>query len=860
MSQPFKKFITGLFVCCVIAMLWSYQAGYSFSIDWEVTTTGEVIEFPAWTLQTDLTTHEIKGEKYLLSENYSGSEIQRDLMSDQILLGLMWLGLCVVMIASTYLKRYAFFIAAALFALFLNRLNLFEVGLFGIQNRMIILIPFALLISPLVIFHEYKKSTPFLVRLGIMIALSSIILFGVDQVELFTDHLIAHSLFGFTVCGLIFLFIISEEIIFSILYVVTSGKGGEKNHMHFVILSLIYLGNLILYYLNKSGIFENSFFFFDPFILLAISCLVSVWSLKNKSGFLSKHLDNQTLLTLTLSLGVITLLFLTHQMIRGNDAVYQAFHYFILYFHIGFGTLFFFYIIGNFIDPMIKGLEVHKIAYKERNFPYASARLGGLFAVLAFYFLASQEPYNLLRSGYYNYLAQKSRTEKNILLAREYTLQASYLGYNTHMANYNLGWHELGKGAEYSAKTYFHSAAQRFPSPYAWVNYGNLDIEVNPNKVQAIYEEGLRKHRSGEMMNNLGVVHMQKENYDLALRYFQEATPSNQWNDAPLVNKWNVFKRLELVDSSAINQDYNEGNFGVKGNVLTTQTNQIALDFKFDGIEHAEHLHRQAYLLNASFLFAHDSVEHLARKELKNSADATYNTRLRKALAIHLYNKGEVNEAFMMLDFLQANSHQYYKGVYFDALGKLALDQQAYQLSMELFDKAIEVKHTESIFGKMEAMARMGRKDAIPDILLKRLKRNPELTDRANQILSKLENYTIPEPLLQPVPELKSMNDSALVELGRLNAFHEEQVLAVVDELNERGASGAYELLVDATEINPNSTRLLKKYALFALDWNLTEYADHAMEKLAELLPPEELVMFTQTYERKKQELKESEW
>ncbi|WP_424963156.1 tetratricopeptide repeat protein [Ekhidna sp.] len=860
MSVSLKKIITGLFVCCVIAMLWSYQAGYSLSIDWEVTTTGEVIEFPAWTLETDLMTYEIKGEKYLLSENYSGSEIKRDITSDQALMGIMWMGLCLAMAASTYLKRYAFFVAAALFALFLNRLNLFEVGLFGIHSRMVILLPFTLLITPLVIFHEYKKSTPFIARIGIMIALSVVIFFGVNQMELFTDHLIAHSLFGYTVCGLIFLFIISEEIIFGILYVVTSGKGGKSNHLHFVILSLIYLGNLILYYLNKSGLFENSFFFFDPFILLAISSLVALWSIRKKSGFLSKHVDNQTLLSLTLSLGIITFLFLTHQMIRGNDAVYQAFHYFILYFHIGFGTLFFFYIIGNFVDPLIKGFEVHKIAYKERNFPYTSARLGGIFAVLAFYFLANQEPYNLLKSGYYNYLAQKSKTEENILLAREYTLQASYLGYNTHMANYNLGWYELDRGAEFPAKTYFHSATQRYPSPYAWVNYGNLDLEVNPNKVQAIYEEALRKHGSGEMRNNLGIAHMQKENYEQALKYFQEASPSNKWNDAPLVNKWNIFKRLELVDSSAIDQDYEEGNFGVRSNVLTTQTDQTSLDFQYEGINQAEHLHRQAYLLNASFLFDHDSVEQLARKELKSASDGTYNSRLRKALAIHLYNKGKVNEAFMILDFLQANAHQYYKGEYLDALGKLALDQQAYQLSMEFFDQAIEVKHTESIFGKMEVMARMGRKDEIPTILLQRLKRNPELTDRANQVLSKLESYEAPAPQKQAISELKSMSDSTIIALGRMNAFHEAQVLAVVEELKNRGASGAYELLVDATEINPYSVPLLKAYALFALDWNLIEYADHAVEKLSKLLSYDEFIAFSRSYEKKKQELEEAEW
>lgn len=841
-------------------MLWSYQSGYDSSINWEVTTTGEIIEFPAWTLETNLITHEIMGEKYLLKENYSGSEINRNLTIDKAFLGLMWVGLCMVLVASTYLKRYAFFIVVALFALFLNRLNLFEVGLFGVDSKMIILIPFVALISPLVIFHEYKKSTSFSIRLITLMILSGILLFGIKNPTLFTDHLIAHSLFGFAIFSLIFLFIVSEEVVFSILYVVTNGKGGKSNHLHFLVLSLIYLGNLVLYYLNKSGLYENSFFFFDPFILLAITCIISLWSIRHKAGFLSKYLHADTLYLIMVSLGIVTLSFLSYHMIRGNDAVYQAFHYFILYFHIGFGALFFLYIIGNFIDPLIKGFEVHKIAYKERNFPYASARLGGLFAVLAFYFLSGQEPYNLLKSGYYNYLAEEAKTEGNPLLAKEYTLQASYLGYNTHYANYSLGLLELEKGAEYPAKTYFYSATQRYPSDYALVNYGNLDAEINPNKVQAIYEEALRDISSSEIENNLGIIHLDKGEVEKSLEYFEGADPSGEWNNAPLINKWNVLKKMDAVDSVSVLKNYADGNFGVKSNILTTQTKETQLQFAYDQLLNAGALHRQAYLMNASYLFAHDSLEAFARRELEASSDAAFNKRLRMALALHLYDKGRINDAFLTLDYLQANAHQYYKGKYLDALGKLAIDQNAYQLAIDFFDQAIVMKHPSSIFGKMEAMARLGKKEQIPEELLKSLKKNPELTTRANLILSNLDSYDAPSIPKKTVPLLDTLKHPELVALGRRNAFHEDQVIAVVDELKQREASGGYELLVDATEINPYSVKLLKKYSLIALDWNLNDYADQTLEKLKALISEEEFEHFEKSYKQKKEQLEQTEW
>ena len=455
-----------------------------------------------------------------------------------------------------------------------------------------------------------------------------------------------------------------------------------------------------------------------------------------------------------------------------------------------------------------------------------------------------RRPYNLLKAGYYVYLAQEAKTEGNTLLAKEYTLQAGYLGYNTHYANYSLGWEEMKKGADYPAKTYFYNAIQRFPSPYTLVNYGNLDAEINTNKVQAIYKESLRKEISGEVENNLGVLQMQKGELERALGYFEKADPLNEWNNAPLVNKWNVFKKIEMIDSSAISSDYANGNFGVKSNILTTQISETNLTFEYNGIEIAGYLHRHAYLLNSSYLFTHDSIESLVRKEVEKSTDGTHNSRLKKALAIHLYNKGEVSEAFMMLDHLQANAHQYYKSEYLDALGKLAMDQQAYRLALEFFDQALDVKHTKSIFSRLEVLARMGKKNKIPDELLKILRKNPELTEVSNIFLEKLEDYQIPTLKDRAIPSMSSLSENELIALGRMNVFHVSQVIAVVDELKRRDASGGYELLVDATDINPYSTELLKKYTLVALDWNLIEYAKQTLDRLKKLLSEEDYKSF----------------
>lgn len=836
-------------------MLWNYQAMYDLSIDWEVITTAEAIEFPALTIEGGLLDHEITAEKYLLEERYSGTKIKRSLVHDQLYLGIIWLGVCFFLAASTYFNRYLFFTVVAATALMMNRFNLFEVGLFGIHSKMIMLLPFLAMAGPMIYFHEFNQKVSFRTRSIILIASSAILCFGISDDLIFTNHLLAHSVFCFGICILVFLVFISEEIIFALLYVVSSSKG-KSNHIHFIILSLVYLGNLVLYYLNKSGLYDNSFFFFDPYLLFTVSCLVAAWSLKYKTVY-QFYIPQKLLIIVFASLGIISMGFLSLSMNRGIDAIHQSFHYFILYFHIGFGFFFFFYILSNFLDPLVKGLQIWKIAYKERNFPYVTSKLGGIVCIAAFYFLSSQEPYNLLRSGYYNYLGEAEKTVGDDLLAKEYWIQATFLGYNTHYPNYKLGWEEWDRNKDFQAKTNFFKAASRFPSPYAWVNYGNLELDMNPSKVQAVYEEALRTMESPEMKNNLGLIHLGKGNLMRALSYFEMINPSDEWNDAPRINEWNVYSRLDSVPT-ALNKDFLTDNCGVKANILFG-LDSTSFTFSMSNLREAIPIHRQAYLLNSAFLFNHDSISSLLRREIEGALLSSTSNRLSKALALHLYKKGEVNAAFRILDNLQAAAPRYAKGEFLDILGKLALDQNAYTIALEYFTKAVQDRFEAGRVSRLEVFAALGNKESFQSDLLKIVERDPGLTSYANELIERFDNYSIRQKEY-PVFEIEAHSDTSLYLLGLQNAFNEELVLDIVDELKRRNAKGAYDILIESIEVNKSSPALLKAYIISALDWGLIQYTIPVMNNLKALIPEEEFENFRIVYESKKREANEDVW
>ncbi len=860
-EERVKKSIQILFFGCLVILLWLYAKGYHNSIGWEVTTSAEVLKYPAIEIEGNLLDFSITGEKYLLTENYTGGPIVRNRVVDTLLVSVGWIGICLALTASSFLRRYGFLFALGLFTLFINRLNLGEIGLFGIQNRMVMLIPFLGFIGPLFYFHEYRPTTKFLFRFTTLLLVSIILgFFGISESAIFLDYFVSHSLFAYSIAGLLFLFILAEENIFGILFLVTRVKGGKSNFQHFIILSLIYLVNLILYYLNKSGIVPNSFSFFDPFILLAFSCVVAYWTLKFKANHFRDIADPEYSRILFYGLGIVLFSFLGLAFFRGNDAVYESFHYFILYFHIGFGFFFFLYLIINFIDAFLQGFEVYKIAYKEQHFPYVSARLGGLVVVLGFYFLATQEPYSLLKSGYYCNLGNLEETLGNPDLADQYYQQASFLGYNTHHSNYQLAWNYSDKGNDYLTQTHFEKAASRFPSSFALINYANLDKEINPVKVQATLERAQQQFGDGEIGNNYGLLRMQNEEWEKALEHFEDAESSTSWNQAPLINKWAVLNKLKSTDSAQFLKDYEQGNHGVKGNILATDFDP-SLSLAYQDFQEVPVLHRQAYLLNASSLFDDDTLAALAIYEIENSIDGNYNDRLRKALAIHYYKKGEVNKAFRMMDYLQANSYQHVKGSHLNDIGKLALDQGAYRLALEYFERAANSNYQAAELNQVEALAGLSREIEIPDSLLKTVQKDPGLTALANQILANLEagEFIRKEPE-QGNYDFSQMEDSLIVRIASRNAFDEKTVIDAVKILEERENNNCYHVMLEAIEINPYSANLLRTYAITALKQNFTAYAEAVLPRIATLIDKNSFVEFVQEFNTVKENQAAEPW
>ncbi|MBE63508.1 MAG: hypothetical protein CMB89_14200 [Flammeovirgaceae bacterium] len=711
MKEQISRFIIALFIGATILLLYRYHRGYNDSISHNVTTTAETTEFAAYPFTKGPFQFSFTGDIYSLAEVFSAGQIQRDINAETGFLILILIGISLILTVVTKLPRYLFIGIMALFILFIITWNLGDVGIFGMdpESSLSMVIIMMAIILPSYIYHAFYPEVNTLIRFGTFTAiLAAIVLFsGVSQ-QVLIDQFTIGSHFGLVIIGVLFLFLISEENVFAILYLITKSKGGKNNHVHFIVFSLVYLGIVGLYYGKKSGAIETEVAFFDPFILLAISGLVALWSYGHKQDIYQKLLSSEDMRSLLAALGIVTLGFLSLSMYRGNDSDYEAFHYLIVYTHLAFGVFFLVYVLINLFTPLVEGLEVYKIVYKSQNFPYASARLAGMVAIAAFFYYSNKEPYFLLRAAQYNYLGAQAEANGEELLALGYYRQGTVFGHDNHFSNYKLAYKELQKGDINEANFRFGRAAIRYPSPQAYLNKSStyaMMSEATPSLVTL--KEGLLDFPSNpQLQNNLGLTYADQGKIEEAVDLLSESNLKGEWTNANLVNLWKIKQ-----NSEGAGPDYNNGNLAVKANVLhnlllSGQMAKIPFDTAF--LYPSYQLHRLAFLINASWYFQDPAIPREIEMALGSAVTEDVYWNAKRSAALSLYGLGNINSSLRTIDQLIPDSSGELKARLFNQMGLIALSQHSIDEALRFFESAIAEGSKAALLNKQACLLEKG--------------------------------------------------------------------------------------------------------------------------------------------------------
>ena len=750
-EELIRKGFTVLFGALILTYIVFFITRQDYFLSWSIRSSADTQDFVAASFQKGLFQFDLSGTYYTLEENFESSGVQKHPLSNWTFM-LSWLGVAYLLACFTFFSRFWFIVTNGLFILFLLSLEVGGLGLFGLPlNTKLPLITLILaFVGTGYAFQAFFKQVTFgwrLLTFVLMLAATgTVIHLNIAHAALFFK---ATSLYGFSFLTFLFVVLVAEEIVFTILFVVTQAQG-KGNQRHFILVGVVYLLFVTLYYLKKAGIYANTWAFLNPYFLLPFSAFIAIWSLRFKQEVFEESFGTQLdIRHLLVGLGLVGLSSLSTSFIDGNDPAYESFHYLITYVHLGLGAMFFIYIIVNFIDAMIAGHPVYRIVYRERNFPYATAKLGGIIMAAAFFFLASREPYRLIQGGRFNYLGDHAEQTDQAGLAHHYHEQGGIFAYNNHYSNFQLGLDAIKEDKISEAIYRFDRATTRYPTVQSYVNTAEYIRENNlPKAISILRTSKLDFGEIGEVNNNLANLLVTNNRYEEAQQLLEEAPETGDWNMAPEVNYWRLLSEMPDQSQEVTAETFNLANKAVKANMIAYQlAQQTPGTITFDTTEISErfNLHDIVLLNNAAYL-TQNPIEPM---HFQRAISATYNGIVQEHIKFaHLFNKyldNNINGAYLLAREMEYSISALRRGELQDLIGLLLLEQGMLEEALAYFEKSSESSWEAGTFHAAVALTEKGRWSAAKKRWQQAIEADPGLQPYYDQMISVLEGKGKPD-------------------------------------------------------------------------------------------------------------------
>jgi hypothetical protein len=696
-------FVAGFF------LLWiSYFQGSSSVIQWETFQHQVTRETVSHSFELGNFEFSIPIESYLTFEYFNGGSVHPNTTASYLFLFTLVACALVLLSVINMLDRFWFIAGMGLFILFLVSLRLEVLRLFSFQGRPIPIAVITIYFLISLYFNFFRSSTRFVFRLLVFTLVTvflGVIIHFFSAVQFPFLHLATTGYLPGLVLSVIFILMIAHEIMASFIYVTSSGTSSSKSLQHFMIITAIYLGNLVLAYMHEAGIIQWNFIYINLYLLLSVSAILGIWGFKHRENLYESIVPfNPYGAYLIVSLGCITLM--TTGMLLGNynDAALKIIRDTIIFSHLGYSFIFFIYVVSNFMIMMADNLPAWKVLYKPVRMPYFTFRFAGLIATLAFVFYSNWREYVYHgMSGFYNHLGDLYELMDKPVLSEAYYQQARSYSSQNNRTNYILGLIESNNNDFKKAHFSYELANKNRPSEYSYANEGNLYM------IEGKYFEGiglfhkffLNYPNSGALQNNLGYAYARIHKLDSSLIYFNQArqhNPSkpvaegnflavigNEYLPVKADSLLHLFKAQQPITFSnalAVATLQNQG-----FNYETNPLQYTKLDFGSAALLNNYLVHKLKNLdtttINAAYRIASDSV------------NIDFNESLKATLAQAYYHQNHVSKAFSVMSELAFLS-QIMQGKFNYIAGLWSLEQGSPELAISYFDYAVMFDYKEA--------------------------------------------------------------------------------------------------------------------------------------------------------------------
>ena len=791
-SRNLYIFSLSILLFSILTLSFFYFKGLENVVHWDILS--ELGEVPIILDQFKVgsETLSLPTKTFTVTEQFVASPMAINFIGNYVFLGLLSFAFVLLLSALSALPRFWYLVSMGLVIVFLVTFNL-EL-LYNVANKYFTTALIVLFVGLSYFFHAFRPDIDIAKRFisfFFLTALIGLVIFFTAKVNHPFFLLASYRTAGAMLLSTAFIFLVAYEIVNGFLIISTSVKS-TQSLQNFLLISLIYLVNVLLIFLHNNKIIDWEMIYLSPFLLIVLSSVLGIWGFKKRTESILDWLNfEKSGAFIYLSLAIFTIATCALAFATSNDPMIEVMEDAITYTHLAMGLMFLLYVLLNFFPLFKQAFEVHKVVFKPLRLPIWTFRVLAIILIAALLVLKGFFTVQQAFAAHYNALGDYYTAEKDYKFAEiEYKMALVY-EYRNHKTNYALASLALLQGDNETAAVYFRKSLAKNPSVFAYEGLSRSFYD-GEHFFDAMFtlKEGLQKFpKSGELQNNLAYLFNKSNVQDSTVLYYEMAVKNAQKSEVPASNllafwanngKKTAIEEL-LQQSEDIQYNSYQANKLAMKNIVEKKfseptDNDFTIDLSSDSVLNASNF---AWIYNQTFY----------QKALGDNFD------------LRRFSELEENES-LSEDLLFANVIQeYYKG-----------------------DKLLT-------FQNLQAWA-VG-----------------DSTDKKGKYYQLLLNTFLKKEAVEKV-NLAEIKDVIGVGLKQ-HPLNEAIVSKAVELLNKnRQPEKAYQVVLNAISWRKNSPMLYQLYIQQALTIGMKDYAEDGMKALQKLSPTD-YQRFLPTYQAK---------
>lgn len=702
-QQPYRSVTSFLFLLLVLlatAVVVLVFIGSEGILGWHTYSIKTGAELVAQTINIGPFSFPVTERLVVIKEFFAGGAMPATLTAKYILWAVLAFSLSLLLAAISYFKRWGFMLFAGGLFFFATLLHPEMLKLGGLGDTWLMALTFLILIGPSYYFQSFGRHAGFMLRWLSIAGVLVLFVVGLawqSQVLLPYNALASYGMLAPYLVVLFFVFLVGHEVVQGFAAAIAGGhdEPGNNRMKHILVISFIYLLNVLISYLQVTHVIDWNYVTISPFILLVVASVLGVWGIHWRYKVYAKVQANAPVwVMLYLSIAIISLASIAYFMWALEDPFLKIISDFILFTQLAFGLAFLFYLLYNFISYIEEGHPLVPVLYQPSNLPYLTYRMLGM-AIITGLVLMRDIKYPIWYSlgGYYNSIAGYFEDRKDDELIEAFYLKGADLSKKNHKSNYKLGMHFIDTDHEQAIK-YFGEASKRVPTPQAFVNKANLEKDEGMY-FEALFtlQQGLSQFPDNEaLLTNTGVQFAKAGLLDSAWFYLSKSAGKLAQNNALAMVLQNQ------IQVSSLDSAYLFTNLNAIG-----KTNAAALGVQTEPWQQVttNKLTGQGYLNNliVSNLIPYDSANYrLLSAMVDGTKHAKAKEQLSYSLALYAWRHERINDAINRLQELTSLT-QDKQHLYFEMLGLLHLNYRSYAMAAHYFTVAMEAAPLGTITG-----------------------------------------------------------------------------------------------------------------------------------------------------------------